>query len=247
MCSLSWINVIFSGLCGLKLIKDSLQIPIHSSCLSTTTNRDRIQYLDWAEDFLLNIQQEGRPLEQYVEEFLSVFHLVNWSGHMINACLWMGLDDDNLFWFLSPDDWYRPVADFIHFLLDLNCSYFFDVKNDTYRSNSATLSVPPGFIRAPPRSVPVLIAKRCPWLTQARRPPQCQAHRLPHMCPWEYLGTQSSLPCLLQPQSLLLKAIMSLLYLRWSPPGFLHLQNLPSLRWSQPAPSSRAPSSSRSS
>ncbi len=80
LCSLSWINVIFSGLCVLKLIKDSLQIPIHSSCLSTTTNRDRIQYpkkMDWAEDFLLNIQQEGRPLEQYVEEFLSVFHLVN--------------------------------------------------------------------------------------------------------------------------------------------------------------------------
>ncbi|KAL1268587.1 hypothetical protein QQF64_033950 [Cirrhinus molitorella] len=31
--------------------------------------------MNWAEDYLLDIQQEGKPLEQYVDEFLSILHL----------------------------------------------------------------------------------------------------------------------------------------------------------------------------
>ncbi|KAL0180354.1 hypothetical protein M9458_025796, partial [Cirrhinus mrigala] len=34
-----------------------------------TTNK-----IFWAEEFLMNIQQVERPLEQYVKEFLSIFH-----------------------------------------------------------------------------------------------------------------------------------------------------------------------------
>ncbi len=84
---------------------------------SPLQHRDRTpdqQSMKWAEDFILNIQQDGRPLERYVEEFLSVVHLVSWSDHMVNACFRMGLDDDSLFRFLSTDDCYRPVVNFIN-------------------------------------------------------------------------------------------------------------------------------------
>ncbi len=53
-----------------------------------------------------------------MEEFLGVVHLVSWSDHMVNACFRMGLDDDSLFQILSPDNCYRPVADFINYVLN---------------------------------------------------------------------------------------------------------------------------------
>ncbi len=87
--------------------------------------------MNWAEDFIFHFQQEGQPLERYVEEFLSVLHLVIWSDHTVNACFRMGIDDDNLFRFLSPVDCYRPVADFINYVLDLNGSEFFVDVEDT--------------------------------------------------------------------------------------------------------------------
>ncbi|KAL0150805.1 hypothetical protein M9458_053887 [Cirrhinus mrigala] len=80
--------------------------------------------MTWAEDLLLNLQQGERSLEVYVEEFLSVYHLVRWSDKMVNACFQMGLKDDRLFQLISPNDYYRPVADFINFVLDLCGSSF---------------------------------------------------------------------------------------------------------------------------
>ncbi|KAL0200403.1 hypothetical protein M9458_003590, partial [Cirrhinus mrigala] len=78
----------------------------------------------WAEEFLMNIRQAERPLEQYVEEFLSVFHLVSWSDAMINACFQMGLNYDKLFCSITPDDCRKPVAEFINHVLALCDSNF---------------------------------------------------------------------------------------------------------------------------
>ncbi|KAL0163795.1 hypothetical protein M9458_039548 [Cirrhinus mrigala] len=78
----------------------------------------------------MNIQQAERPLEQYVEEFLSVLHLVSWSDSMINACFQMGLKDDRLFCSVTPDDCHRPVAEFINYVLALsNSNFYVDVKD----------------------------------------------------------------------------------------------------------------------
>ncbi|KAL0195075.1 hypothetical protein M9458_008647, partial [Cirrhinus mrigala] len=84
----------------------------------------------WAEEFLWNIQQAERPLEHYVEEFLSVVHLVSWSDAMINACFCIGLNDAKLFRSITPDDCRRPVAEFINFVLALcNSNYYVDVED----------------------------------------------------------------------------------------------------------------------
>ncbi len=89
---------------------------------------------------------------------------MSWSDHTVNACFRMGLKDDNLFLFLTPDDCYRPVADFINYVLNLNGSNFFVNVEDnrplpirrhvdapahhkpapsTYSSNEPAPSVPP--------------------------------------------------------------------------------------------------------
>ncbi|KAL0195167.1 hypothetical protein M9458_008739, partial [Cirrhinus mrigala] len=84
----------------------------------------------WAEEILMNIQQAERLLEQYVEEFLSVIHLVSWSDAMINACFQIGLNDDKLFCSITADDCRRPVADFINYVLALcNSNFYVDVED----------------------------------------------------------------------------------------------------------------------
>ncbi|KAL0181845.1 hypothetical protein M9458_021220, partial [Cirrhinus mrigala] len=86
----------------------------------------------WAEDFLFNIQQAERPLEHYVEEFLSVVHLVSWSDATINTCFQMGLNDDRLFCSITPDDCRKPVAEIINYVLALcNSNYYVDVEDST--------------------------------------------------------------------------------------------------------------------
>ncbi|KAL0172999.1 hypothetical protein M9458_033310, partial [Cirrhinus mrigala] len=86
----------------------------------------------WAEDFLFNIQQVERPLEHYVEEFLSVVHLVSWTDATINACFQMGPNDDRLFHSITPDDCRKPVAEFINYVLALcNSNYYVDVEDST--------------------------------------------------------------------------------------------------------------------
>ncbi|KAL0197507.1 hypothetical protein M9458_006047, partial [Cirrhinus mrigala] len=81
--------------------------------------------MPWAEDYLWNIQQAERPLEKYVEEFLSVVHLVSWSDAMINACFQMGLNNDKLFRSITPDDCRKPVVEIINYVLALCHSNFF--------------------------------------------------------------------------------------------------------------------------
>ncbi|KAL0151702.1 hypothetical protein M9458_053001 [Cirrhinus mrigala] len=71
----------------------------------------------WAEEFLFNIQQADRPLEEYVEEFLSILNL-------------MGLNDDQLFCSVTPDDCRKPVAEFINYVLALcNSNFYVDVED----------------------------------------------------------------------------------------------------------------------
>ncbi len=97
--------------------------------LSVVATRDRTpnpRRMNWAEDLIFHFQQEGRSLE-----FLSV-HLVSWNNHTVNACLWMGLDNDHLFWYRSPGDCYGAVADFINYVLDLNGSEFFVDVEDSH-------------------------------------------------------------------------------------------------------------------
>ncbi|KAL0161628.1 hypothetical protein M9458_045353, partial [Cirrhinus mrigala] len=73
----------------------------------------------WAEEFLFN-----------VEEFLSVLHLVSWIDAMINACFQMGLNDDQLFCSVTPDDCRKPVAEFSNFVLALcNSNFYVDVED----------------------------------------------------------------------------------------------------------------------
>ncbi|KAL0179892.1 hypothetical protein M9458_025334, partial [Cirrhinus mrigala] len=59
-----------------------------------------------------------------------MFDQVRWSNPMINACFWIGLKDDYLFRVLTPDDWRRPVANFINYVLDLSNSKFFVAVED---------------------------------------------------------------------------------------------------------------------
>ncbi|KAL0163657.1 hypothetical protein M9458_039410, partial [Cirrhinus mrigala] len=86
--------------------------------------QDLTSKMNWAEDALLDIQQGGQSLEEYVEEFLSMFDQVRWSDPMINACFQMGLKDDHLFRVLTADDCCRPLAEFINYVLDLNNKLF---------------------------------------------------------------------------------------------------------------------------
>ncbi len=81
--------------------------------------------MNWAEEFLFTLQQEGRLLDQYMEEFLSVLHLVSWNDTMINTSFQMGLKENRLFCFLSPDNCCRPVADLINYVRDLSNSKVF--------------------------------------------------------------------------------------------------------------------------
>ncbi|KAL0147474.1 hypothetical protein M9458_057214 [Cirrhinus mrigala] len=86
----------------------------------------------WAEDFLFNIQQAERLLEHYVEEFLSVVHLVSWSDATINTCFQIGLNDDKLFNLITPEDCRKPVAEFINHVLALCHSEFFVDVEDSH-------------------------------------------------------------------------------------------------------------------
>lgn len=46
-----------------------------------------------AEDPLFSICQDGRALEQYVEEFIELVHFVPWSDGTLKTLFWIGLDD----------------------------------------------------------------------------------------------------------------------------------------------------------
>ncbi|KAL0148890.1 hypothetical protein M9458_055805 [Cirrhinus mrigala] len=83
-----------------------------------------------AEEKIMNIRRAGRPLEQYVEEFLDVCHLVSWNDPMINTCFLMGLNDDQLQCSISFEDRCKPVAEFINLVLARSHSNFYvDVED----------------------------------------------------------------------------------------------------------------------
>ncbi|KAL0204487.1 hypothetical protein M9458_002505, partial [Cirrhinus mrigala] len=83
-----------------------------------------------AEERIMNIRQAERPLDYYVEEFLSFCHLVSWSDAMINMCFLMGLNDDKLFCSITPEDRCKPVAELINYVLALSHSNFYvDVED----------------------------------------------------------------------------------------------------------------------
>ncbi|XDV51792.1 hypothetical protein PO909_020615 [Leuciscus waleckii] len=43
-------------------------------------------------DLLLSLSQDGHPLEEYVEKFLELCHLLSWSDGTLKSCFWSGLD-----------------------------------------------------------------------------------------------------------------------------------------------------------
>ncbi|KTG40097.1 hypothetical protein cypCar_00023459 [Cyprinus carpio] len=79
-----------------RIVSCFLHIPSNSFAWKPLTEDSptKDKKMNWTEDFLLEFQQEGRPLERYVEEFLSVLHLitlgtvtnvdeaVRWRGYM---------------------------------------------------------------------------------------------------------------------------------------------------------------------
>ncbi|KAL1255445.1 hypothetical protein QQF64_013506 [Cirrhinus molitorella] len=85
---------------------------------------------NWAEDYIMDMQQGDEPLEQYVEDFLSMLDQVRCSDSMINACFQMGLKDYRLFQILTPGVCHKSIADFLNYILDLSGSKFLvDVEN----------------------------------------------------------------------------------------------------------------------
>ncbi|KAL0168604.1 hypothetical protein M9458_036826, partial [Cirrhinus mrigala] len=115
----------------IKVDVPDLLVPTpHSAHMTYVTEEPTANNMFWAEDFLMNIQQAERPLEQYVEEFLSFVHLVSWSDVVINACFQMGLNDDKLFCSITPDDCPKPIAEFINYVLALcNSNFYVDVED----------------------------------------------------------------------------------------------------------------------
>ncbi|KAL0203391.1 hypothetical protein M9458_001409 [Cirrhinus mrigala] len=112
---------LFNKVCALDSLVCSSFLAHHDSVTESPT---KTKEMLWAEEFLFNIQQAERPLERYVEEFLSVVHLVSWSDATINVCFQMGLNDDKLFSLITPDDCRKPVAEFINLVLALCHSEF---------------------------------------------------------------------------------------------------------------------------
>ncbi|KAL0170615.1 hypothetical protein M9458_035211, partial [Cirrhinus mrigala] len=63
---------------------------------------------------ITSLRQAERPLEQFVEEFLSLYHLVSWNDAMINTCFLMGLKDESLVCSIAYEERCKPVAEFIN-------------------------------------------------------------------------------------------------------------------------------------
>lgn len=69
------------------------------------------------EDFLLNINQGGRPLEGYVEEFVGVCDRVSWSHPMLDCIFLSGLDEDLLVLIMLTNADEYPLEDFFNRVL----------------------------------------------------------------------------------------------------------------------------------
>ncbi|XP_067283303.1 uncharacterized protein [Pseudorasbora parva] len=75
-----------------------------------------------AVNWLWGLQQDGRPLERYVEEFSELAHLVNWHDALLNAVFLMGLDEDTIRFMDAPCSY--SLVDTINLVLFLNGSLY---------------------------------------------------------------------------------------------------------------------------
>jgi len=83
---------------GFELIRvDHLNNPLEKYFLNRAkdSSMDLTEARKRAQDHLqYTICQNGQPLERCVEDFLEYSHLVSWRNSTINACFWIGVDDD---------------------------------------------------------------------------------------------------------------------------------------------------------
>ncbi|ROL41149.1 hypothetical protein DPX16_2649 [Anabarilius grahami] len=77
---------------------------------------------DTAVDRLWALQQDGRPLERYVEEFSELSCMVNWPDAPLNACFLKGLDEDMIRY--SEPACFFSLVESINLILFLNVSDF---------------------------------------------------------------------------------------------------------------------------
>lgn len=73
-----------------------------------------------AADRLIGLFQVGRSLERYVEEFVELAFLTNWSDALLNTLSLDGLDDDTIR-FDEPEN-YFSLSETINLILYLNGS-----------------------------------------------------------------------------------------------------------------------------
>lgn len=45
------------------------------------------------EDWIMELIQEGRPVEDYMEDFFDLCHRVPWNDNSLKSCFWSGLDN----------------------------------------------------------------------------------------------------------------------------------------------------------
>ncbi|ROJ62534.1 hypothetical protein DPX16_21520 [Anabarilius grahami] len=106
-----------------------------------------------AAERLIGLFQVGRSLERYVEEFVELAYLTNWSVARLIALFLDGLDESTIR-FDEPDD-YVSIPDTINLILYLNGSKF--VVEEVQDSKCSSRPVPPETraawpVRQPPSS-----------------------------------------------------------------------------------------------
>ncbi|ROI15863.1 hypothetical protein DPX16_21370 [Anabarilius grahami] len=106
-----------------------------------------------AADRLIGLFQVGRSLERYVEEFVELAYLTNWSDARLNALFLDGLDESTIR-FNEPDD-YVSLNDTMNLILYLNVSKF--IVEEVQDSPCTSRPVPPETrvawpVRQPPSS-----------------------------------------------------------------------------------------------
>ncbi|KAA0719385.1 hypothetical protein E1301_Tti006524 [Triplophysa tibetana] len=107
------------------------------------------------EAVLRDLRQDGRPLENYVEEFVGVCYRVSWSDQALNLAFVAGLDDILLVLVMLPDaDEYR-LEDFVNRVLQATGSEFCVGVTDEDLSGGRPVSVTgQGFVPAHLGSTP---------------------------------------------------------------------------------------------
>ncbi|KAL0179752.1 hypothetical protein M9458_025194 [Cirrhinus mrigala] len=81
------------------------------------------------EDKLWGLQQAGRRLELYVEEFLELANQLSWHDAALGACFQLGLDHETIRCDFPVCDY--PLIELINLVLYLNGSNFEEIKEDS--------------------------------------------------------------------------------------------------------------------